>query len=72
MTKLASQSLVDIQPQVDLLITHVTDDPRQSVRLVALKHLNKLALKAPHLWKYSSVEVSMKKRGNISVLQWFV
>lgn len=56
MTKLACQSLVDIQSQVDLLITHVTDDPRQSVRLVALRDLNILAKKAPHLWEYSSVE----------------
>ena len=57
MTKLACQSLIDIQSQVDLLITQVTDDPRQSVRLVALRDLNCLAKKAPHMWKYSSVEV---------------
>ncbi|XP_071162699.1 integrator complex subunit 7-like [Mytilus edulis] len=56
MTALACQSLIDVQSQVDLLISRVIDDPRQSVKLIALKDLNRLAMKAPQMWKYSSVK----------------
>ncbi|KAJ8309500.1 hypothetical protein KUTeg_014374 [Tegillarca granosa] len=56
MTKLAADSLVDIQNQVELLIIRLKDDPRKTIKLSSLHNLNILAKRSPHQWKYSFVE----------------
>ncbi|KAK3583159.1 hypothetical protein CHS0354_027572 [Potamilus streckersoni] len=58
LTHLAAQSLVDIPDQVSLLLDHlVHKDPRRAVKVVALQQLRKLAKIAPHLWKYSFMQI---------------
>ena len=57
MSHLAALSLIDIQTQVALLLTHLDRDPRKKVKVVILHELQKLAKKAPHLWSYEHVQV---------------
>ncbi|KAK3093052.1 hypothetical protein FSP39_010547 [Pinctada imbricata] len=56
MTHLAALSLVDVEGQISLLILTIKEDPRKAVKLTALRNLNDLAKKAPHMWKYNFVE----------------
>ena len=57
MSHLAGVSLIDIQTQVALLLSHLEKDPRKKVKVVILQELQKLAKKAPHLWSYEHVQV---------------
>ena len=72
MSHLASVSLIDIQTQVALLMTHLDSDPRRKVKVVVLQELQKLAKKAPHLWSFEHVQVdyclTLKKNMYSSVL----
>lgn len=49
-TKIAFSSLTHIKPQIDLLLKTFLDDPRSTVKQNALKNLEFLAEKSPHIW----------------------
>ena len=59
MSHLAALSLIDIQTQVALLLSHLEKDPRKKVKVVVLHELQKLAKRAPHLWSYEHVQVGI-------------
>ena len=43
---------------MDLLLRYLTDDPRKSINLIAVRNLLTLARNAPHLWTADHVNVS--------------
>ena len=55
LTRLASQSVVDIPDQVRLLIRHLRTDPRLAVKRCALGGLKRLADENPHRWDEESL-----------------
>ena len=55
LTRLASQSVVDIPDQVRLLIRHLQTDPRLAVKRCALGGLKRLADENPHRWDEESL-----------------
>ena len=55
LTRLASQSVVDIPDQVRLLIRHLQTDPRIAVKKCALGGLKRLADENPHRWDEESL-----------------
>lgn len=55
-TELAVATLINIDKQVKLLLKYLTEDPRKSVQMIAVKNLFSLAKKAPHLWKEEYVD----------------
>ncbi|XP_071963479.1 integrator complex subunit 7-like [Antedon mediterranea] len=56
MSKLASMSLVDIPEQICLLLKYLHNDPRHTVKTIALQDLHMLANKAPHMWTTENVD----------------
>ncbi len=56
LTQLSARSLMDIPQQVELLIQYVTEDCRKAVRTLALKDLEILANKGPHMWTKDNIE----------------
>ena len=55
LTRLATQSVVDIPDQVRLLIRHLQSDPRIAVKRCALGGLKALADENPHRWDEASL-----------------
>ena len=55
LTRLATQSVVDIPDQVRLLIRHLQSDPRLAVKRCALRGLKTLADENPHRWDENSL-----------------
>ncbi|XP_057300048.1 integrator complex subunit 7-like [Hydractinia symbiolongicarpus] len=50
MTELALATLINIPHHINIILKYLTDDPRKSINLIAVKNLLLLAQKAPHLW----------------------
>ena len=55
LTRLATQSVVDIPDQVRLLNRHLRSDPRIAVKRCALGGLKRLADENPHRWDEESL-----------------
>ena len=52
--------------QIQLLLSYLIDDPRQSVKRQALFDANMLARQSPHIWESNHVKV------NIIVIQYML
>lgn len=57
MSHLAVLSLIEVPAQVDLLLHYLKEDGRNTVKMVFLQELKKLAVNAPHLWTYQQIQV---------------
>lgn len=55
-TKIAYTSLSHIIPQIELLLDTFSKESRLIIKLYALKNLNFLAEKSPHMWESSHVD----------------
>ena len=57
LTRLSSHTLVDVPDQVDLLLTHLNQDPRKAVMRQILADLRFLAIEErAHLWSKSNID----------------
>ena len=57
LTRLSAHTLVDVPDQVDLLLTHLNQDPRKAVMRQILADLRFLATDdRAHLWSKSNIE----------------
>ena len=57
LTRLSAHTLVDVPVQVDLLLTHLNQDPRKAVMRQILADLRFLATDdRAHLWSKSNIE----------------
>lgn len=54
---LAAASLFNISSQIQLLLSYLIDDPRQSVKRQALLDANMLARQSPHIWESNHVKI---------------
>ncbi|XP_028398755.1 integrator complex subunit 7-like [Dendronephthya gigantea] len=57
LSSLAAASLFNIPAQIELLLSYLVDDPRQSVKRQALLDANILARKSPHVWESKHVKI---------------
>ena len=57
LTRLSSHTLVDVPDQVDLLLTHLNQDPQKAVMRQILADLRFLAIEErAHLWSKSNID----------------